>query len=107
MRPPDPLLLAIDQGTSATKAVLVDSAGAIVARGSAAVALGTPRPGWVEQSAEEIWLSVRQAVAACVADHDPARVVAVGLSTQRESLVLWQRHGGVALGPLLSWQDQR
>jgi glycerol kinase len=97
-------ILAIDQGTSATKAVLVDAAGAIVARGSAPVALSTPRPGWVEQDANEIWASVQTAVAACVTDQ---RVTAVGLSTQRESLLLWDRATGEPLGPMLSWQDQR
>jgi glycerol kinase len=97
-------ILAIDQGTSATKAVLVDAASAIVARGSAPVALGTPRPGWVEQDANEIWASVQTAVAACVTDQ---RVTAVGLSTQRESLLLWDRATGEPLGPMLSWQDQR
>src|SRR3954463_7740741 len=97
-------ILAIDQGTSATKAVLVDSGGAIVARGSAPVALHTPRPGWVEQDANEIWASVQGAVAACVGER---RVAAVGLSTQRESLLLWDRATGEPLGPMLSWQDQR
>ena len=101
------MLLAVDQGTSATKAVLVDRDGAIVARGSAALALAHPQPGWVEQSAEEIWGSVQAAVAACLADQDPDAVVAVGLSTQRESLVLWERATGVPLGPMLTWQDQR
>src|SRR6201999_3452225 len=97
-------ILAIDQGTSATKAVLVDASGAIVARGSAPVALSTPRPGWVEQDATEIWSSVRAAVAQCLGDR---RVAAVGLSTQRESLLLWDRRTGEPLGPMLSWQDQR
>jgi glycerol kinase len=101
------MLLAVDQGTSATKAVLVDRSGAIVARGSAAVGLAHPQPGWVEQSAEEIWGSVQAAVAECLTAQDPATVVAVGLSTQRESLVLWDRATGIPLGPLLSWQDQR
>jgi glycerol kinase len=104
---PQGLLLAIDQGTSATKAVLVDTQGRIVARASAPLAQAHPRPGWVEQSAEEIWRSVQDAVAACVADDDAASVTAVGLSSQRESLVLWERAGGAPLGPLLSWQDQR
>jgi glycerol kinase len=101
------MLLAVDQGTSATKAILVDHAGAIVARAAASVALATPRAGWVEQSAEEIWRSVQAAVAQCLADQDPSAVTAVGLSTQRESLVLWERGSGLPLGPLLSWQDQR
>ena len=101
------MLLAIDQGTSATKAVLVDAAGAIVARGSAPVAQKHPRPGWVEQDAEEVWASVRRAVAVCLSQADPSAVEAVGLSTQRESVVLWERASGRPLGPLLSWQDQR
>lgn len=98
-------ILAIDQGTSATKAVLVDASGAIVARGSAPVPLLTPRPGWVEQDANAIWASVKAAVADCVAPG--TRVAAVGLSTQRESLLLWDRASGEPLGPMLSWQDQR
>ena len=101
------LVLAIDQGTSATKAVLVGASGAIVARASVPIALATPQPGWVEQDADEIWESVRSAVAACLAGQDPARVAAVGLSTQRESLLLWDRATGVPRGPMLSWQDQR
>src|SRR3954452_10379298 len=102
-----PLLLAIDQGTSSTKAVLVDAAGAIVAHGSAPLSQTHPQPGWVEQSADAIWDSVRAAVTACVADRDPARVAGIGLSTQRESLLLWERASGRPVGPMLSWQDQR
>ena len=101
------MLLAIDQGTSATKAIVVDASGGIVARGSAPVGQEHPRPGWVEQDAEAIWASVRQAVAVCLSQADPSAVEGVGLSTQRESVVLWERGTGRPLGPLLSWQDQR
>jgi glycerol kinase len=101
------MLLAVDQGTSATKAVLVDRTGAIVARGNASLALAHPQPGWVEQSADEVWASVQAAVAQCLADQDADAVAGVGLSTQRESLVLWERATGRPLGPLLSWQDRR
>ncbi|MDH6629151.1 glycerol kinase [Streptomyces sp. LBL] len=102
-----PLVLAVDQGTSATKAVLVDVRGDIVALGSAPVALSTPAPGWVEQSAEEIWQSCRRAVAQCLDGQDATRVAAVGLSTQRESLLLWERATGTPLSPLVSWLDKR
>ncbi len=101
------LVLAIDQGTSATKCALIDAGGRFVARGSATLAQAHPRPGWVEQDAEAIWDSVRDAVAACLDGQDPASVIAVGLSTQRESLVLWEREGGRAVSPVISWQDQR
>ncbi|MFC4122992.1 FGGY family carbohydrate kinase [Nonomuraea zeae] len=102
-----PLILAVDQGTSSTKALLVDGRGAVVARGAAPLTESHPRPGWVEQSPDELWESVRRAVAACV---DPAlagRVAGVAFSTQRESLVLWERHTGRPVRPLVSWQDQR
>lgn len=101
------MLLAIDQGTSATKAMLVDADGQIVARASVPVGQSHPQPGWVEQSAVEIWDSVRAVVADCLNAQAAAAVAAVGLSTQRESLVLWERSSGDPVGPLLSWQDQR
>lgn len=100
-------VLAIDQGTSATKCVLVDGQGRIVAKAAAPVGERYPQPGWVEQDAEEIWGSVRAAVAECLAQRDGARVVAIGLSTQRESALVWQHADARALTPLLSWQDQR
>ncbi|KAB2339793.1 FGGY family carbohydrate kinase [Actinomadura rudentiformis] len=102
-----PYVLAIDQGTSATKAILVDRERNIVSHGSAPVALSAPRPGWVEQSAEEIWESCGTAVASCLEGHDPRDVAVVGLSTQRESLLLWDRSTGRPLGPMLSWLDRR
>ncbi|GAA0259192.1 FGGY family carbohydrate kinase [Cryptosporangium japonicum] len=106
MAGPDPLILAIDQGTSATKALLVDGAGTVVAAASAPLGASHPRPGWVEQDALEVWESVRSAVGSFAPDV-VRRVVAVGLSTQRESLVLWDRATGKPLGPLLGWQDRR
>ena len=102
-----PLLLAIDQGTSSTKALVVDGRGAVVARAQASVSLATPEPGWVEQGAEEIWGSVRRAVNEALDADTAKRVVSVGLSTQRESCVVWDRRSGEALTPILSWQDQR
>jgi glycerol kinase len=101
------LLLAIDQGTSSTKALVVDGRGAVVARAQASVSLVTPEQGWVEQDAEEIWGSVRRAVSEALDAHTARRVVSVGLSTQRESCVVWDRRSGEALAPVLSWQDQR
>jgi glycerol kinase len=102
-----PLLLAIDQGTSSTKCLLVDGAGRVVARGSAPLGESHPAPGFVEQDALLVWRSVQEAVRACLEGQDPRRVVAVGLSNQRESLVAWDARTGEPLAPLLSWQDQR
>jgi len=100
-------VLAIDQGTSATKGILVDAEGRIVAKAAAPLGEAYPQPGWVEQDVEAIWTSVRTAVAQCLAQRADARVVAVGLSTQRESALVWERDGARPLSPLLSWQDQR
>lgn len=102
-----PLILAIDQGTSATKCALIDAQGQFVSRASSPLGEAHPRPGWVEQDGAEIWDSVRRAVAACLENADPASVVAIGLSTQRESLLMWDRTTGEAISPVISWQDQR
>ena len=102
-----PLILAIDQGTSSTKCLLVDETGLVVAHGQAPVMQATPRPSWVEQDPIEIWDSVRHAVAGTVTPENAKRVSAIGLSTQRESCVIWDRKTGDPLTPILSWQDQR
>ncbi|WP_204259569.1 FGGY-family carbohydrate kinase [Lichenicola cladoniae] len=102
-----PLILAIDQGTSATKCALIDAGGRFISRGTAPVGETHPQPGWVEQDADAIWQSVQTAVAACLAGHEPSAVIAVGFATQRESLLLWDRATGRPISPVISWQDQR
>ena len=94
------LLLAIDQGTSSTKCLVLDRAGAVAAEGAVPLGESCPSPGWVEQDPEEIWQSVGRAVAEALAGLDPARIAAVGFSTQRESLLLWDKRTGAALSPL-------
>src|SRR5262245_4312834 len=103
----DPLILTIDQGTSATKCLLVGATGTVVSRAAAPVAVQYPQPGWVEQSPQDVWRSVMDAVRACLDGQDGDRVIAVGLSSQRESALVWERATGTPLGPLLGWQDQR
>jgi glycerol kinase len=100
------MILAIDQGTSSTKAVLVDELGAVVARGGAPVGCTFPRPGWVEQDPEEIWRSVLLAVEDCLQQAPDATPSALAISNQRESAVVWERSGR-AVGPLIGWQDSR
>ena len=103
----EPLLLAIDQGTGSTKCLLVGSDGRVVSRVASPLNVEYPEPGWVEQSPDGIWRSVVEAVAACLRGHDSNQVAAVGLSNQRESVLLWERASGRPLGPILGWQDQR
>ena len=102
-----PLILAIDQGTSSTKCLLVDERGGVAARGHAEIGQSTPRAGWVEQDPGAVLDSVRRAVAATVTAANAGRVIAIGLSTQRESCVIWDRRSGEPLTPVLSWQDLR
>lgn len=97
-------VLAIDQGTSSTKALLVDARGAVVRTASEPVAISYPAPGHVEQDADDILRSVLVAAERCL---DGVVPVAVGLSTQRESAVVWDRRTGRPAGPVLGWQDQR
>ncbi len=104
--PTGDIVVAIDQGTSSTKALAIDSTGAVVGWGSVKVGQQHPRPGWVEQDADEIAASVVDAVRQAV-DGIADRVAALALSTQRESAVVWDRSTGEALGPVLGWQDRR
>jgi glycerol kinase len=103
----NPVVLAIDQGTTNSKAVLVDAEGRVVAGGAAPVGISSPRPGWVEQDADRIWSSVLEAVAGCLEGAADADVAGVALSTQRESIVGWRAGTGSAVGPVIGWQDRR
>src|SRR5262245_15727745 len=99
----DELILAIDQGTGSTKALLLDRRGRVLARAAEPLAQTHPRPGWVEQSPAEIWAGVIAATRRCLDGHDPALVAAVGISNQRESMLLWDRATGEPVSPVISW----
>jgi glycerol kinase len=101
------VILAIDQGTTNSKAALISPDGRLVAGGSAPVGISSPRPGWVEQDADRIWASVLEAMAACLEGTPHAEIVGIALSTQRESVVGWQGSTATALGPVIGWQDRR
>ncbi len=106
---PDGLVLAIDQGTHASRALVLDARGQIVAGGEKEIALVRPQPDWAEQDGEEIvasmFAAVEQALRALGA-HRTALEVA-GLSSQRASCVCWDRRNGRPLSPVFSWQDRR
>jgi glycerol kinase len=104
-----PLYLAIDQGTHATRALVLDAAGRSVTRGSRDVAIVHPRDDWAEQDGEEIVHSVFAAAGEAIAalGERRASLVAAGLSSQRSSAVCWRRSDGAPLSPIFSWQDRR
>ncbi|GAC1662520.1 MAG: FGGY-family carbohydrate kinase [Candidatus Acidiferrum sp.] len=102
------LLLAIDQGTTNTKTVLVASDGRPVFVTSMPVGLLHPQPDWVEQDALALWSSVEQCVAKCIsAAADKGGVRAVGISNQRETIVAWERATGKPVAPAIIWQCRR
>lgn len=98
-------LLAIDQGTTNTKAILVDAAGNVLRRAARPLAVSYPQAAWVEQDPLALWQSVQEAVAECLDGAPPLAAVAV--TNQRESVVLWERATGRPLGPCVIWQCQR
>ncbi|KRA57259.1 glycerol kinase [Caulobacter sp. Root656] len=98
-------ILAVDQGTSNTKALLVAADGEILARASRPTETSYPRPGWAEQSARGLWASVLAVIDAVVAAGHA--VAGIGLSNQRESAVIWDTASGEPLGPCVLWQCGR
>ncbi len=103
------MILAIDQGTTGTTCLVFDLDGELVGRGHREFAQSFPQPGWVEHDAAEIW-AVTQAVAGeALADAGVRRgeLEAVGITNQRETVVVWDPATGEPLHPALVWQDRR
>ncbi|MEF2074513.1 FGGY family carbohydrate kinase [Consotaella aegiceratis] len=100
-------VLAIDQGTTNSKALLIGGDGSIAASGSAPVTIRYPQPGWVEASGLDLWKSVEAAVSECLSQASGAAIAAIGISNQRESILLWDRRSGEPVGPCVIWQCRR
>lgn len=100
-------ILAIDQGTTNTKAALIDHSGVIVARASCPVRQVYPQPAWVEQDAWELWQSVQFVIDTCLKGQDTALLAALAITNQREAVLLWDRQSGQPLGPCIGWQCRR
>src|SRR5664279_3134119 len=102
-------LLALDQGTSSSRAVVFDAGGAIVAMAQAEFRQIFPRPGWVEHDPREIWSSqlatAREALAK--AGLGAADIAALGITNQRETTIVWNRATGEPIGNAIVWQDRR
>lgn len=102
-------LLALDQGTTSSRAIIFDEKGHIHATAQRETRIKTPHSGWVEQDANEIWSSqiavIQQALASA---HLLAKdIKALGLTNQRETTVVWDKRTGKALAPAIVWQDRR
>ena len=102
-------VLALDQGTTSSRAILFDSKGSIQGLAQKEFEQIFPQPGWVEHNAEEIWES-QLAVAREVlkeSQTDASSLVALGITNQRETTVIWERSTGKPIGHAIVWQDRR
>ncbi|HQB12601.1 MAG TPA: FGGY family carbohydrate kinase, partial [Candidatus Omnitrophota bacterium] len=102
-------ILAIDQGTTSSRAVLFDLAGAVVGSAQQEFRQYFPRPGWVEHDAEEIWRSCVSVIRKAVARSriPPSAIAGIGITNQRETTVLWDRKTGRPVYRAIVWQCRR
>src|SRR5881409_665283 len=102
-------VLALDQGTTGSTALVVDVTGAVLARGYAEVPQHYPRPGWVEHDPEELWTSVERAAAQALeaAGLRGDDVGALGITNQRETTIVWDRATSAPIHRAIVWQCRR
>lgn len=102
-------VLAIDQGTTGSTALIFDSDLNIMGRANVEFPQHFPQPAWVEHDLEEIWASVKKAVSQAFESSGvaPSSIVSIGITNQRETTCLWDRETGVPVGRAIVWQDRR
>ena len=107
---PSPVILAIDQGTTSSRAGGFDAnTFAVLGTAQQEIEQHYPRDGWVEHEPEDIWYSVARTVREALANSGraPSEVAAIGITNQRETVVAWDRATGRAAGRAIVWQDRR
>lgn len=102
-------VMALDLGTTGNRAILFTPDGQIAGQAYQELTQHYPQPGWLEHDASEIWVQVRWAMQAAVADAkvEPREIAAIGLTVQRETCVLWNKTTGKPLHRAIVWQDRR
>ena len=100
-------VLAIDAGTTGVTAVVVSPQGKVVAKGYQEFAQHFPKPGWVEHAPEEIWQATLEATREVLTKVDAAELTALGITNQRETIVLWDRETLGSPRRAIVWQDRR
>ncbi len=103
-----PFVLAIDQGTTSSRAICFDRDANARGVAQIPVRLDYPRPGWVNQDADEIWRSTLETARRVIADAgDPESFAAIGIANQRETTILWERATGRPVAPAIVWQSRQ
>lgn len=102
-------LLALDQGTTSSRAIVFDHSGAVVATAQQEFCQIFPHPGWVEHDPQEIWATQLDAASRALrqAELTASDIVAIGVTNQRETTVVWERATGKPIGNAIVWQDRR
>ena len=102
-------VLALDQGTTSSRAIVFDGHGRVAAVAQQTFRQHYPRPGWVEHDPDEIWTTQLSTARSALAQAGvaPEDVAAVGITNQRETTVLWERGTGRPVAPAIVWQDRR
>ena len=102
-------ILAVDQGTTSSRAIVFDRELRIRATAQKEFTQHFPRPGWVEHDPEELWRGVVSTCRSAIrkAGIKAADVAAIGITNQRETVVVWDRKTGKPIHPAIVWQDRR
>jgi glycerol kinase len=102
-------VLAIDQGTTSSRAIVFDDARAIAGLGQREHPQRYPRPGWVEHDGAQIWSTQLATITEALREAGIAArdLAAIGITNQRETTLVWDRHSGAPIGPAIVWQDRR
>ncbi|MFN4256431.1 MAG: glycerol kinase GlpK [Saprospiraceae bacterium] len=100
-------ILAIDQGTTSSRAIVFDKKGNIVALAQQEFEQHFPKPGWVEHDAVEIWQTVQHVVRQALREINPAQIAAIGITNQRETTVVWNRKTGQPIHRAIVWQSRQ
>src|SRR5579871_2388951 len=107
MRAQKSCLLAIDQGTTSTRAILFDSEARPLASHAVPLRQIYPANGWVEHDAREIWQAALTCARAVLKGKAAGEVAAIGITNQRETSLVWDRKTGAPLHNAIVWQDRR
>ena len=102
-----PFILAVDQGTTSTRAILFDAAGTALASHAIELAQIYPANGWVEHDPQEIWRAVLTCSRVVTRGVAPADIAGIGITNQRETTLVWDRKTGRAIHNAIVWQDRR
>jgi glycerol kinase len=102
-------VIALDQGTTSSRAVLFDEQGQIKGIAQQEFRQYFPQSGWVEHDPEEIWKTQHGVLVKLIREHNvtPSSIAAIGITNQRETTVVWDRKTGNAIHPAIVWQDKR